>query len=746
MGYMKKITRKQAVSNMQCLFDDFFKTYFNAPKEAIDETIENKRFHEQKERLRKAVYSTEYNSILGSLDSESFSKYYEKVGEFAKAYKIDMRLFTEETPALIKDINEVLSRKPNIGEKLDLINGFTDEELKTDTISFETKITLIGDLLGCWFVGDDKEQGINKILGSFTAEEIPLFMERLKDDGSLLDSLIDKVNGNEKNQLLACLYGFLSSGDGFCAEEYKLPPKAGFDAKYKKGKVIISTYYYIDRKISRYKYRYIEKNRELNPFTNVTFCYGSDQNEITVPAIVLVKSRGDVVLYDDFYKSDIDWKSLSEDKKRELYTEFVLHYLPKELGDAAVGNPITFIIMIIVGAVIAKAGAVIAACASLIGTGLSALNIIEGCKLICKSAEGYDSIYDVTAAKVSAKDLARGIALLGIEIIPVLFGLIKRGIAKYNNKTIKVGENARARTQNELVDIVGRKITEVDKDLLKAKGYEVFKRPDGSLGLKRQKGLADKIEQLSVDEDGVIIRIENKNVSKPPLNAMKGPKYNPCPDPSPCAKNAVNIIETQNQFVWVEEEVKWFSPDGTRKIWFDNGWKYDGGSGVVEEFTIVEKYSMCKTSYKTSTTRTGSFMNGHHGIQSDWADTRINGLSMKVLGGKIYFGDNAPVLLLRDTHGGTPHQYITKAQQTSERKSLIPRSNYLEQREFAIDDLDDIQCHQAKKTEYLEKADNYFRKLYNTLKQGIKDSNFTEAEKKGFSKDLENIFGDYFDK
>ena len=223
-------------------------------------------------------------------------------------------------------------------------------------------------------------------------------------------------------------------------EEYRLPKKAGFDVKYSKGKVLISTYYYIDRKISRYKYRYIEKNRELNPFTNVTFCYGNDQNEITVPAIVLVKSRGDVVLYDDFYKSNIDWKSLSEDKKRELYTEFVLHYLPKELGDAAVGNPITFIIMIIVGAVIAKAGAVIAACASLIGASFSVLNIIEGCKLISKSAEGYDSIYDVNATKVSAKDLARGIALLGIEVIPVLLGLIKRGIAKYNNKEIKIDE------------------------------------------------------------------------------------------------------------------------------------------------------------------------------------------------------------------------------------------------------------------------------------------------------------------
>ena len=86
---MRKITRKQAVLNMQYLFDDFFKTYFNAPKEAIDETLDNTRFYEQKERLRKAVYSTEYNTILGQLDSESFRKYYEKVGEFAKAYNID---------------------------------------------------------------------------------------------------------------------------------------------------------------------------------------------------------------------------------------------------------------------------------------------------------------------------------------------------------------------------------------------------------------------------------------------------------------------------------------------------------------------------------------------------------------------------------------------------------------------------------------------------------------------------------
>ena len=519
--------------------------------------------------------------------------------------------------------------------------------------------------------------------------------------------MIDKVNGNEKNQLLTYLYKFLSSADGFGAEEYKLPPKAGFDAKYKKGKVIISTYYYIDRKISRYKYRYIEKNRELNPFTNVTFCYGNDQNEITVPAIVLVKSRGDVVLYDDLYKSNIDWKSLSKEKKRELYTEFVLHYLPKELGTAAVGNPLTFIIMSIVAYVISEAGAVVAVCVSLMGAGFSSLNIIEGCKLISKCAEGYDSISDVNAAKVSAKELAQGIALLGAEVIPMLFGLIKRGIAKYNGKEIKVGENARTRTQNELADIVGRKITEVDKDLLKARGYEVLKRPDGSLGLRRQKGLADKIEQLSVDKDGNIIRIENKTAAMPPVNTVKGPKYNSCPDSSPFAKNAVDIIENNNQFVWVEEKGRWLSPDGTRQIWFEDGWKYDGGSGVIEEFTILKEYAL-KESYKTSTTGNRSFMQAHHGIQSFWAENKLKG---------YYDADKAPALLLRDSFKGTPHEFITNTQ-----KHRDKNVSYFRERANLERDLRSLNVDEKVKQEYLKLVDDYFHSIYKQMqKDNVKD-------------------------
>lgn len=50
----------------------------------------------------------------------------------------------------------------------------------------------------------------------------------------------------------------------------------------------------------------------------------------------------------------------------------------------------------------------------------------------------------------------------------------------------------------------------------------------------------------------------------PPVNTVKGPKYNSCPDSSPCAKNAVDIIENNNQFVWVEGW-KWYDAIKARK-------------------------------------------------------------------------------------------------------------------------------------------------------------------------------------
>lgn len=421
---MRKITRKQAVSNMQCLFDDFFKTYFRAPKEAIDETLDNTRFYEQKEKLKKAVYSAEYSSILGQLDSESFRKYYEKVGEFAKAYKIDMRLFTEETPALIEDINDVLKESPNIAEKLDLINGFTDEELRTERISFGTKTALIESILDCWFVGDDKEQGINRMLMSLTADDRLAFVNKIGTDRKFLNRLIQCVNGREKDEMLAVL-GEIFIGTGLANEGTGTAIDNGqsdkIEASYNNGRVSITVLQ--EQGMGARDYRMTPKARyTVNALENISMYY--DGRLINVPALLLLNSWSNSMaepegLFYNYRHEDIDWNTLSDEKKDEYFYKFVAHYLPSGFVEAF-GNPIQMIIMacitVLTGGLFAELQAALAA-AGIVMTAIDAKNAIGGLIQANNQKEAARTMHE---AKKAAKVMAGCIAKLTLDVINVI--------------------------------------------------------------------------------------------------------------------------------------------------------------------------------------------------------------------------------------------------------------------------------------------------------------------------------------
>jgi len=409
---------------MQCLFDDFFKTYFRAPKEAIDETLDNTRFYEQKEKLKKAVYSAEYSSILGQLDSESFRKYYEKVGEFAKAYKIDMRLFTEETPALIEDINDVLKESPNIAEKLDLINGFTDEELKTDRISFGTKTALIESILDCWFVGDDKEQGINRMLMSLTAEDRLAFVNKIGTDRKFLNRLIQCVNGREKDEMLAVLgeifisTGLANEGTGTAIDNGQSDK---IEASYNNGSVSIAVLQ--EQGMGARDYRMTPKARyTVNALENISMYY--DGRLINVPALLLLNSWSNDMaepegLFYNYRHEDIDWNKLSDTEKDEYFYEFVAHYLPSGFIEAF-GNPVQMIIMscitILTGGLFAELQAALAA-AGIVMTAIDAKNAIGGLIQANNQKEAAQTMHE---AKKAAKVMANSIAKLTLDVINVL--------------------------------------------------------------------------------------------------------------------------------------------------------------------------------------------------------------------------------------------------------------------------------------------------------------------------------------
>ena len=409
---------------MQCLFDDFFKTYFRAPKEAIDETLDNTRFYEQKEKLKKAVYSAEYSSILGQLDSESFRKYYEKVGEFAKAYKIDMRLFTEETPAVIEDINDVLGESTNITEKLDLINGFTDEELRTDRISFGTKTALIESILDCWFVGDDKEQGINRMLMSLTAEDRLAFVNKIGTDRKFLNRLIQCVNGREKDEMLAVLgeifisTGLANEGTGTAIDNGQSDK---IEASYNNGSVSIAVLQ--EQGMGARDYRMTPKARyTVNALENISMYY--DGRLINVPALLLLNSWSNDMaepegLFYNYRHEDIDWNKLSDTEKDEYFYEFVAHYLPSGFIEAF-GNPVQMIIMscitILTGGLFAELQAALAA-AGIVMTAIDAKNAIGGLIQANNQKEAAQTMHE---AKKAAKVMANSIAKLTLDVINVL--------------------------------------------------------------------------------------------------------------------------------------------------------------------------------------------------------------------------------------------------------------------------------------------------------------------------------------
>ena len=442
---MKKITRKQAVSNMQCLFDDFFKTYFRAPKEAIDETLDNTRFYEQKEKLKKAVYSAEYSSILGQLDSESFRKYYEKVGEFAKAYKIDMRLFTEETPAVIEDINDVLGESTNITEKLDLINGFTDEELRTDRISFGTKTALIESILDCWFVGDDKEQGINRMLMSLTAEDRLAFVNKIGTDRKFLNRLIQCVNGREKDEMLAVLgeifisTGLANEGTGTAIDNGQSDK---IEASYNNGSVSIAVLQ--EQGMGARDYRMTPKARyTVNALENISMYY--DGRLINVPALLLLNSWSNDMaepegLFYNYRHEDIDWNKLSDTEKDEYFYEFVKHYMGEALFNELAGNPLGLLVITIVGILLAYLAVIPAAIMAIAGAGLAGANIYAGSKMLTSALEQKQKASNMHEYKKAAKLFAESIAKIGVNTLMLIISLIQTGKAVFKGKVVNLNK------------------------------------------------------------------------------------------------------------------------------------------------------------------------------------------------------------------------------------------------------------------------------------------------------------------
>lgn len=353
-----------------------------------------------------------------------------------------------------------------------------------------------------------------------------------------------------------------------------------------------------------------------------------------------------------------------------------------------------------------------------IGMGIdAAINIIKGILQLAEALQLIEKARSERALQIGGEKLKEGILNIGVGIIQLLLKkLTMKNLAEARVQILKNVTPKPAALPQPSLPAASDTLSATAKRASQLPALSTSSEELSVILNKSAVNAMENIAEMSILQSEKVALQEmvatnklsgNKQVSQIKNLSVKGPKYNSCPDTNPYAKNAVEIIEVHNQFVWNEPEAKWLSSDGKRKIWFENVWKYEGENGIVEEFTVLEKYSM-KNSYKTSTIGNKSFMQAHHGIQSDWATKHLLG---------YYNEEKAPALLLRDSCKGTPHEYITNSQKHRSRNI-----SYFEERNNLKRDLKNLNVSETIRNNYLKKTDDYFYSIYEQMqKDSVKD-------------------------
>ena len=159
------VSRKTANENINFIFDRFHFNLMSITDSGIENSQERDYFWSEANKVDQGRFAKDYEPTLNSLDAVGFKKYYKLIGEFATQYKIPgWKDFNNYEPLLIEELNDELAKHEKTEEKLELIDSFTVEELQSEEFIFASKVQVLYDILDDWFVFDDKERGINKVL------------------------------------------------------------------------------------------------------------------------------------------------------------------------------------------------------------------------------------------------------------------------------------------------------------------------------------------------------------------------------------------------------------------------------------------------------------------------------------------------------------------------------------------------------------------------------------------------------
>ena len=450
---MRKLSRKEAEEKMEAIFSALHYNLMDAMNAGGERTGEESYFHAEAWKVDQGRQKEDYRQTVMSLDSVGFKEYYKLVGQFATAYKIGCwKEYSECEPVLIEELGEELGRREKTKEKLELINSFTAEELHSQSFSFDAKIKVLQDILDDFSVGNEKEEVINKLLASFSGKDSSAFIARLQSDGKLLNGLLGRVNGGEKDRMLALL-GEIFASAGLTAEEKAVPleNKASdtLKATFEQGQVFIDVNSPVPGGMRDYT-KAKAKSIMVSPFEIIRMNY--DGREIKIPALLLLKSWTNSGatpegLFHNYYKEDLDWNSLGEEERDAYFAEFVAHYMGQALFSELAEHPLELGVSAIVGILLAHFAAVPAAVMVLVTAGMAGANIYAGSMMLTAALEKKQNSLNMQEHKQAARLFAESIAKIGVNVLMLVVSLVQTGKAVYRGREIRLNKKPKIRIE-----------------------------------------------------------------------------------------------------------------------------------------------------------------------------------------------------------------------------------------------------------------------------------------------------------
>ena len=448
------ITRAEGTKLINKVFTDLDMARAHYASEEFDFIPGMKELRDEVSRIIKLRSDSEYNYWLKNLDISEYEKYFRKVTNLAEIFELKQTASMKSAEFLkLQNLSSAFGKTSKYDTRLDIINTFSSEDLKNWNKDYTEKEALLIQLLDKWFMNDEGKETINKFLASFSQSDKEKFITKTISNPEILELLLKKINmGDEKNNLLKTFVSF-GTGTNIDKNEYNIPKGKVFNASFVDKKMYLNLMKPIPNEDNMYD---IEKQVQLpNPFTKVNFYYGGD-NRISVPAISLIGRNFDDVLYDDFYKNNINLAELTNEEKEALFTEFVQHYLGKAFIAEYLSNPLGLLksigITIAVGILLLFASEAltigIAIAGSAYGSLVSALSFREGLKMLGYANEEKQNAENINDLKTAAKHTAEAMIKIGVNGISLITSLIQFGEAcwkggklYYKNKKVTKNKN-----------------------------------------------------------------------------------------------------------------------------------------------------------------------------------------------------------------------------------------------------------------------------------------------------------------